>query len=151
MAATEHWFYHLEGSTLASALPPLLEKVLERGWRALICSADKDALGELDRHLWTHKPDSFLPHGISAEPRAANQPILLSDQGENENNAQIVILVHGAKTPDLKDVERCITMFDGADEQALAQSRRRWKAAKADNAPVSYWRQDANGRWTKQA
>ena len=35
----EIWFYHLERSTLDQVLPTLLEKTLERGWRALIKSA----------------------------------------------------------------------------------------------------------------
>ena len=32
----ELWFYHLERSELERALPPLLEKCLQRGWRALV-------------------------------------------------------------------------------------------------------------------
>ncbi len=150
LATTEHWFYHLERSTLETALPPLLEKVLERGWRALIRSGDAEALLALDRHLWTHRPDSFLPHGLSSEPRAATQPILLTQTADNENNAQIVILIHGAEIPDLAGVERCVTMFDGADQQALEQTRQRWKSARAEGASVSYWRQDGDGRWAKQ-
>ncbi len=150
LVATEHWFYHLERGALDTSLPPLLEKVLERGWRALVRSADPVALGELDKHLWTNRPDSFLPHGLSDEPRAAKQPVLLTTRAENENTAQIVILVHGAKPPALDGVERCVTMFDDDNPDALAQARERWKQARADGGPVSYWRQDADGRWAKQ-
>ena len=32
----ELWFYHLERTELEKALPPLLEKCLQRGWRALV-------------------------------------------------------------------------------------------------------------------
>jgi DNA polymerase-3 subunit chi len=150
VSATEHWFYHLEGQGPQNALPPLLEKVLQRGWRAMVRSTDAAALMALDKHLWTHRPDSFLPHGLSTEPRAETQPILLTQSADNENNAQIIILLHGAEMPALDGVERCITMFDGADQNALTQARERWKAARAEEATASYWRQDAGGRWSKQ-
>ncbi len=146
----EHWFYHLERSSLEAALLPLLEKIRQRGWRAFIRSADQDALAELDRVLWTYKPDGFLPHGLSTQPHAADQPVLLSESADNENAAQIVILVHGAADMDLQGVERCITMFDGKDEQKLAQARARWKTVNGQGASASYWRQDENGRWNKQ-
>ena len=35
-AATEVWFYHLERTGLDQALPELLEKTLQRGWRAVV-------------------------------------------------------------------------------------------------------------------
>lgn len=150
LGTTEHWFYHLERSTLENALPPLLEKVLARDWRALIRCGDAAAMDVLDKYLWTYKPDSFLPHGPSHEPHAQAQPILLTQSAENENSAQIVILVHGADAIELDGVQRCITMFDGGSEQALAQARSRWKAVNAQGAKASYWRQDENGRWSQQ-
>jgi DNA polymerase III subunit chi len=33
---TEVLFYHLQGMSLESVLPPLLEKSLERGWRVVV-------------------------------------------------------------------------------------------------------------------
>jgi DNA polymerase-3 subunit chi len=49
----EIWFYHLERSSLYQVLPTLLEKTLERGWRALIKSSHAHRLDELDERLWT--------------------------------------------------------------------------------------------------
>ena len=34
-APCEVWFYHLEQTGLEQALPELLEKTLQRGWRAI--------------------------------------------------------------------------------------------------------------------
>ncbi|HVK81146.1 MAG TPA: DNA polymerase III subunit chi, partial [Verrucomicrobiae bacterium] len=58
----ELWFYHLERSELARALAPLLEKSLQRGWRALVRGGSPERLDELDAVLWTYRDDSFLPH-----------------------------------------------------------------------------------------
>ena len=33
---TEVWFYHLERTGLEQALPELLEKTLQRGWKAVV-------------------------------------------------------------------------------------------------------------------
>ena len=150
MGAAEHWFYHLASGGLPKALPPLLEKVLARDWRALVVAQDAGVLAELDRHLWTFRPDSFLPHGLASEPRAADQPILLSTTGENENSAQVVLLLHGAPLPALDGVERCLTLFDGDDRQALGVARQRWKELQGSGGRFSYWRQDEKGRWSKQ-
>ena len=60
----ELWFYHLERSELERALPPLLEKCLQRGWRALVrCRlARARVMDALDASLWTFRDDSFVPH-----------------------------------------------------------------------------------------
>jgi DNA polymerase-3 subunit chi len=41
-------------------------------------------------------------------------------------------------------------MFDAADAEAVAHSRAAWKAARDGGHDATYWRQDENGRWTKQ-
>jgi DNA polymerase III subunit chi len=55
----ELWFYHLERTELERALPPLLEKCLERGWRALIRGGSPERLDALDATLWTYRDESF--------------------------------------------------------------------------------------------
>ena len=37
---TEILFYHLETRTLEQVLPPMLERSLERGWRAVVQAAE---------------------------------------------------------------------------------------------------------------
>ncbi|MGG2476032.1 DNA polymerase III subunit chi, partial [Rhizobium sp. BR5] len=59
---TEILFYHLTESKLEDALPPLLEKSLERGWKVAIQTVDEERRDFLDTHLWTFRDDSFLPH-----------------------------------------------------------------------------------------
>jgi DNA polymerase-3 subunit chi len=146
----EVWFYHLERSTLEETLPPLLEKSLQRGWRALIRVTDEARLDALDDHLWTWRDDSFLPHGRE-DDHAARHPVLLTLSPANANGAKIVFLVDGAEAGDLTAVERCVRLFDGRDEAAVAAAREAWRATKASGAACSYWKQDEAGRWTKAA
>jgi DNA polymerase-3 subunit chi len=146
---TEVWFYHLERTSLEQALPELLEKTLARGWRALVRAREPGRVAQLDEHLWTWRDDSFLPHGVADEPNAARQPILITAEVENPNGAQALFLVDGAEAGSLEGCERCMVLFDGRDEAALAVARAQWSALKASGAQMSYWRQQERG-WAKQ-
>jgi DNA polymerase III subunit chi len=147
----EVWFYHLERTALDQALPELLDKTLQKGWRALVRTGDVQRLDHLDGWLWSYREDSFLPHGLAGEPLADRQPILLTTEADNLNAAQALFLIDGAEAASLEGYERCILMFDGRDEAATAEARGRWKVFKAAGHPVSYWRQGAERGWEKQA
>ena len=144
----ELWFYHLERTELERALPPLLEKCLQRGWRAIVRGGSEERLDALDSSLWTYKDESFLPHGRDKPER---QPVLLTGQGGNPNHAHVLFLIDGAEPGDLSDFERACLMFDGRDEAALNSARARWKEAKEAGIIASYWRESASGKWEKQA
>lgn len=149
MPAAEVWFYHLERSSLDQVLPELLEKTLARGWKAVVRPPSNELLERLDQWLWSYRDDSFLPHGSAAEAGAARQPIVLTTGTENPNQAQALFLVEGAPAQDMEGYERCVILFDGADEDALARARGQWKAVRASGAAASYWKQMARG-WEKQ-
>lgn len=145
----ELWFYHLERSELERALPPLLEKCLQRGWRALVRGGSPERIEALDDTLWTYRDDSFLPH--AREGDATRQPVWLTTEGGNPNAAQVLFLIDGAEPGDLSVFERTCLMFNGRDEAALESARKRWKDAKEAGMVASYWRENAAGKWEKQA
>jgi DNA polymerase-3 subunit chi len=148
---SELWFYHLERTELEQALPPLLEKCLQRGWRALVRGGSSERIEALDDTLWTFRDDSFLPHGLEKNPNAARQPVLLTTGPGNPNAAQALFLIDGAEPGDVSGFERACLIFDGRDEAALEKARSRWKEAKAGGVTASYWRESAAGKWEKQA
>lgn len=147
----ELWFYHLERTELERALPPLLEKCLQRGWRALVRGGLAERLEALDAALWTWRDDSFLPHARAGEGDASRQPVLLTMDDGNPNRAQALFLIDGAELGDLAEFERACLMFDGRDEAALEKARSHWKQAKEAGLVASYWRESAAGKWEKQA
>ncbi|HEY9218490.1 MAG TPA: DNA polymerase III subunit chi [Phenylobacterium sp.] len=147
---TEVWFYHLERSGLNEVLPELLEKTLARGWRALVRAPGAERIEHLDAWLWSYRNESFLPHGLADEPQAERQPILLSTEADNRNAAQALFLLEGAELGTVDGYERCLILFDGRDDEALAIARKQWTQAKAGGYACAYWRQAARG-WEKQA
>ncbi|WP_295705294.1 DNA polymerase III subunit chi [uncultured Brevundimonas sp.] len=147
----EIWFYHLERSSLDQVLPVLLDKTLQRGWRATVRAASFEALEPVNERLWTFRDDSFLPHGRADEPHAERQPVLLSVAAENLNRSQALFVIDDTDLDGLEGIERCFIIFDGRDDQALAAARERWRRLKGQGADLSYWRQSEDGRWEKAA
>jgi DNA polymerase-3 subunit chi len=147
----ELWFYHLERSELERALPPLLEKCLQRGWRALVRGGSADRLEALDAALWTYRDESFLPHGRDVDPAPERQPVLLTTQAGNANAAHALFLIDGADLGDISSFERASLVFDGRDGRALELARWQWKQARDAGLSASYWRESAAGKWEKQS
>jgi DNA polymerase-3 subunit chi len=144
-------FYHLTESRLEDALPPLLEKSVGRGWRAVVQTGSDERREALDAHLWVYRDDSFLAHGGDHDAHAAEQPILLTTGSGNANGAQIRFLVDGAAPPDLASYERAVFMFDGHDAEQLERARAHWKDMRAAGHQVTYWQQTPEGRWERNA
>ena len=63
-------FYHLQQQPLEAVLPTLLQKSLERGWRAVVQVTTEERMSALDDHLWTFADESFLPHGTDVQALA---------------------------------------------------------------------------------
>jgi DNA polymerase-3 subunit chi len=144
-------FYHLEQQSLDSVLPMLLEKTLERGWRAGVETGLEPRLETLDSELWTYKEESFLPHCISASEKAATSPIVLTGDDQNLNNAQVRFYIDGATPGDFSEYERIVIMFDGRDELETEKARSLWKTYQNSEHEPTYWQQGASGKWEKKA
>lgn len=148
---TEIGFYHLQRSPLERALPMLLEKVLEAGKRAVVVASSEERIEQLNGVLWTYRPDSFVPHGSARDGNAEAQPIWLATAPENPNDAGILVLTDGATADDFDGFERCLEMFDGNDDAAVAAARERWTGYKAAGHDVVYYQQTESGGWEKKA
>ncbi len=153
---TEVLFYHLERRGLDDVLPDLVEKSLERGWRAVIRAESAERASAVDSLLWTYEEQSFLPHAQAGDGDAARQPVLITTEEGNPNGAQLLFLVGGAAAPDwngeiAKNFARIVILFDGRDPGALDIAREAWKSAKASGHAVTYWKETPRGKWEKQA
>ncbi len=149
-AATEVLFYHLERQPLERILPNLLQRTLDRGWRAVVQVSSVERLEALDAHLWTYADDSFLPHGTAKEGGPARHPILLTTGEENANDAGVRFLLDGADMDAYAGYVRIVVIFDGRDEDAVATARAQWQRVRAQGCKATYWRQSEAGRWEQK-
>ncbi|MEM8753025.1 MAG: DNA polymerase III subunit chi [Pseudomonadota bacterium] len=146
-------FYHLTRTPLEQAAPPILEKCLERGWKVTLRAGSPERAEALNRHLWTYRDESFLPHGAAGDGDAERQPIYLTSTTETPNEPDILFLCDGAAADptEMGGYLRALLMFDGHDEEALAAARSAWKAVTDTGLKAIYWAQTEQGGWTKKA
>ena len=147
---TEIGFYHLTRSPLEQALPKLLEKTLDAGKRALVLASSEERVESLTGQLWTYRQDAWLPHGSARDGNPEQQPVWLSVDDANANDAQFLFLTDGAETATVGDYERCFELFDGRDQSAVEAARGRWKAYKDAGHDLAYWQQTERGGWEKK-
>jgi DNA polymerase-3 subunit chi len=145
-------FYHLTRRRLEQVLPELLEKTLQRGWRAVVKGGSQERIEALNGELWTYGRNSFLPHGIKADGFPDKQPIYLTVEDERPNAADVLFLVDGADAADVSPYTRVCDLFDGNDDEAVQAARARWKRAKDAGHTLTYWQQSEDtGGWVKKA
>ena len=147
---TEVLFYHLESQPLERVLPTLLEKTLERGWRAVVETSSRERATAIDAMLWTYRDDAFLPHGIAGDESDPDQPVLIAMDEQNANAANVRFYVDRAVPRTAEGYERIVYMFSGHDPDAVTEARVAWKGLLEGNA-LTYWQQDDAGRWVKKA
>ncbi len=160
-------FYHLQRQPLERVLPQLLEKTLERSWKAVIRCGSAERLQALDDLLWTWRDSSFLPHGTHIEEAGESQPIYLTLGDERPNAAEVLFLVDGAileaeildaasisQDSDIQseaDYSRKVLIFDGNDNQQLTRARQSWKDIASRGLTGQYWQQDDKDHWVRKA
>ncbi len=142
-------FYHLENQPLERVIPVLLEKTLERGWRAVLQTGSFERAAALDALLWTYRDDSFLPHAVVGDATDPEQPVLITTGPENGNGANVRFFVDGAVPQSAAGYERIVYLFSGHDPDAVTEARAAWRALGPGNT-LTYWQQDENGRWAKR-
>ncbi len=147
---TEIRFYHLSRTSLLQALPELLEKVLDRGWRAVVMASSPERVEALTQSLWTYREGSFLPHGNAKDGHAELQPVWLTDRNENPNRANVLLLTENMSCEHLSSYELVCQLFDESEDGAVESARVRWQEYKGQGHALTYWQQGERG-WEKRA
>jgi DNA polymerase-3 subunit chi len=149
-------FYHLTRFTAAETLPALLERSRARGWRAIVQATSDASLAKLDQDLWSYRPESFLPHGAKADGAPETQPVYLTCENDNPNDADVRFFIEGARlAPALAGPgaprQRAALLFDGRDDAELADARAQWKELRDLGYSLVYHQQSESGGWEEKA
>lgn len=146
-------FYHLTEQPLEAALPVMLERCLERGWRAVVRGTLPERIEALDSRLWTWRDDGFLPHGREGDPHPERQPVWLTCGQDVPNGAVALFLIDGAvaEPAEMAALETVAILFDGHDPEAVARARAQWKSVTGAGLAAVYWAQENGGRWVRKA
>lgn len=65
-----------------------------QGRRVLIAAQDQDEASKMDERLWTFEQNSFVPHAVAGGADQDREPVLISVDPGNPNQADVQILLH---------------------------------------------------------
>lgn len=147
-------FYHLENRLLDETLPVLVERAYARNWKSCIRVDSPARAQAVDRLLWNYDEQGFLPHGLSSEPEAERQPVLITLDEIPANRASMLFVVGGAAPPvweaaTTRQLERIALLFDGHDPRSVQSARDAWRSARDAGHEITYWKENAAGKWEK--
>ncbi|MEM9469195.1 MAG: DNA polymerase III subunit chi [Pseudomonadota bacterium] len=148
---TEVRFYHLQKQTMDEALPLILQKAYASKKNIVVRFSDEEEVERINNYLWSFKQRSFLPHGSKANGNAEHQPIWLTADNDNPNNAKILVLTAGQSEENMDQFDLCCDMLDGRSDEQVSQARERWKTYKEKGFEVTYWVQDDSGKWEQKS
>ena len=143
-------YYHLMRTALDQAVPQLVERSLENGWRVGILSSSLDILKRLDDAIWTHNPESFIPHALikpdALDESVKDYPALLGmDESHLINQPHVLFILSDAPVNAPDSYKRICRFFDGNREDSLKAARVRWKEDKENSLSPSYFQEDSGG------
>ena len=144
-------FYQIGEAGLELVLLMLLKKTLATKEKALVL-CPMPAASAIDAALWTHDPESWIPHGLNDAKGADYCDVWVSsDMMVNQINAEFLFLLHGSAPPQFTEFKRCFCLFEGKSDTQLQQARDQWKEwQKIANTTLGYYTQNATGGWDKK-
>ena len=142
-------FYKLTALPILKAAPKLIEKIYYSEQKLVVIAEQEDLLQSLDKLLWSYSTKHFIPHATFQDPHPSDQPIYLTHNMENPNDATITMVLGIVELNNLI-TDKCIYMFDGNDKSQLAFARKTWQAYKKQGNSIIYWQQNAEGSWARQ-
>ena len=145
-------FYHLQTSSLDQALPKLVLKAYETGKKIKIQIGNELRVDFINALLWTFDEESFIAHGTKKDGMADMQPVYISADNDNPNNATFLFLADGADLlPDNMHLfDRIFYLFDGHNENELTKARSAWKMCTQENTERHYWQQNTQAKWEEK-
>lgn len=142
-------FYQLTTLSLDQALPRLIEKAYDAGFRGVVYFDFEDDLRAVDEALWTFSQMSFIPHGRHDEAYPAEQPFYFTTTDEVPNNPNLLVSASQKEHPEIQKFERVMEVFDGRDPISLHAARERYKSYRARGWSLTYWLQNDDGGWSQ--
>ena len=144
-------FYQIGDAGLEQVVLMLLKKTLAENQKALVLCPMPAAVA-IDTALWSHDPESWIPHGLYDANGADYCHVWVSsDMAANPIKAEYLFLLHGSEPAQWNGFTRCFCLFDGKSDTQLQQARNHWKVwHELGNNTFRYFAQNAEGGWDKK-
>ena len=140
-------FYNYFKNNFESTLTNVITKIYKTDKSIVVRTTTIENLSYLDSLLWTFNLTSFIPHDRSGETISLETPVYLTTGKEVPNNAEILILVNGAKfsLKELDSFTKVVVIFCKNDPDSINQARDIWQKLKLREVEKQYWVQNESG------
>ena len=108
-------FYEVDEGVV-KAMGPILLKILDEKKRAIIFIKNLDKIKEIDASLWSYGRSKFIPHVtiFDKDFESTEQPILISNEEKNLNNAHYLIFLDAPSKNFLNEFSRSFYFFENS-------------------------------------
>jgi DNA polymerase IIIc chi subunit len=138
-------FYQLENIDY-KAIAAILLKIREEKKRTLIYCKNSEILKQIDDGLWSFSKTKFLPHATKLEKVSPkDQPTFLTDEENNENDAEFLIMLDPTSDEFLKKFEKIFYFFGNSN---LEKARELYREYKKKSLSLNFYKKDAD-KWVK--
>lgn len=144
----------------------LIEKCYSSNLKVVIFTADIQMQEYYDRLLWIYSPKKFIPHGTKYDDFPELQPIYITPELENPNQASILVMIKQTPTIILNlllpkqdnpissveslNFERAIIVYNGSESSNFNKLINEIRTLKNSNFSIDYFKQEINGGWVKE-
>lgn len=136
-------FYQID-DVLYKSIAGLLVKIIEDKKKALIYSTNLDLINQINEGLWSFSKTKFLPHAsFNDNQNPERQPIFITNQEENSNKANFLIMLEKTDDNFLNNFEKIFYFFDDSN---LKESKQLWRYYKKQNINLNFFKK-IDGKW----
>jgi DNA polymerase-3 subunit chi len=138
-------FYQVD-DIIYKSIAPLLIKLLDEEKKALIYCQNEQQIDEIDGGLWSFSKTKFIPHGTkNTKLEPTKQPIFITDQLENSNQAEYLVMLDEVEEKFLGQFEKIFYFFGSGN---VSDARKLWTNYKKQSFTLNFYRK-TEGSWTK--
>ncbi|MCX4079243.1 DNA polymerase III subunit chi [Rickettsia rhipicephali] len=103
--------YQTSDELLLKSILLLIEKCYYSDLKSVILTADADQQEMLNKNLWTYSRKQFIPHGSKLDPQPEKQPIYITDELQNPNNASVLVIISPTDIEKILQAKEYIRVF----------------------------------------
>ena len=133
---TQIFFYHNASDRIA-ATAALIGKAFAQKKALLVYAPDQEVASALDRHLWMHPPQSFVPHVQSTSPLVTETLVVICNELDAPAQSERLFNLSADNPPGFSRFTSVIEVVGRNEDERLA-GRLRVKHYKDHGYEVSF-------------
>jgi DNA polymerase IIIc chi subunit len=116
--------FYQSSDGIIKSMAPILLKIIDEKKRAFIYVKNKEKIEEIDILLWNYGRSKFIPHATILDENFIHedQPILISNQEFNLNQADYLIFIDEPQIEFTKNFFKCFYFYENENECNLIKA-----------------------------